>query len=142
MSAAARSCELQIFDLNVQSFDDIPVLPTACLLVMNTLSSTIDLNALVGTLIPAGCRYFMTWGRAAEELHDKLDDVIYERGWGYKGVLTAVHKDECAEDVAWFLVNAALPGEARIRCCVGYSDEDVAVRDLLNAVRTAASEIS
>jgi hypothetical protein len=140
MNAIVRFCDLQIFDLKAPLPGLQPTLPTACLLVMDTLSPTIDLNALVGSLIPTGCRYFMTWGRAAEELHDRLDDIIGERGWGYIGVLTAVHKDERSEDVAWFLVNAALPGEARIRCFVGYQNEDDVVSELLAEVHAAVSE--
>lgn len=59
-------------------------------------------------LLGAGCRYFVCAGRAAERLHDALDDVIVEDG--YAGVPTTYHDSEGAEDVADFFRAVATVG--------------------------------
>lgn len=77
----------------------------------------------------------MTWGAAAEELHDALDEVLEDRGGDSLAAVTASHKGEPADDVAWFMANAAVPGESRLCCCVGYDDAVAGVDELLKAVR-------
>ena len=128
--------ELQLFRLDARLSGELAKMPTVCLLAADALSATFDLSALVDRLVPAGCRYFMTWGAAAEELHDALDEVLEDRGGDFLATVTASHKGEPAEDVAWFMANAAAPGESKLRCCVGYDDLANGVDELLNAVRT------
>jgi len=51
-------------------------------------------------LLGAGCRYFVCFGRLAEVVHDRIDDVIVEEEYG--GVTTTYHDDESEQDVAEF----------------------------------------
>lgn len=108
---------------------------TVCLLVIDAVSPAMDFEGLVRALIPARCQYFMILGHAAEDVHDALDHAIDDCDLGYCGTPTAVHNDESADDVASFLVNAAIPGEANVRCVVGYDKEDDAVREILEKLR-------
>lgn len=137
MSATKINRELQLFKLNVGLGGELTEMPTVCLLATDTVSASFDLSELVERLVPAGCRYIMTWGEAAEELHDSLDEVLEDRRGGFLTVVTASHEGEPPEDVAWFMANAAVPGESRLRCCVGYDDAVVGLDELLKAVRTA-----
>jgi len=84
----------------------------------------------------------MILGDAAEDVHDALDYAIDDCNLGYLGTPTAVHNDDSAEDVASFLVNAAIPDEANVRCVVGYDKEDDAVRDILEKLRLKSPEMS
>jgi hypothetical protein len=129
--------ELQLFKLGSQLSGELAKMPTVCLLAADALSASLDLSALVDRLVPAGCCYFMTWGAAADELHDALDEVLEDRGGDFLAAVTASHKGEPAEDVAWFMANAAVPGESKLRCSVGYDDAVAGVDELLKAVRTA-----
>jgi hypothetical protein len=135
MTTTSPKCFLHFFELGAPLTGELPILPTACLLAADVWNTTFDLKELVSTLVPKGCRYFMTWGEAAEELHDKIDDILWELGWGHLGVLTAVHMREPTEDIAWFLINATLPGEKIRRCYVGYSKTLKEADELLNAVQ-------
>jgi hypothetical protein len=135
MGTTKVDCELQLFKLGGRLSGELAAMPTVCLLAADALSPSLDLSALVDRLVPAGCRYFMTWGAAAEELHDALDEVLEDRGGDSLAAVTASHKGEPAEDVAWFMANAAVPGESRLRCCVGYDDAVAGMDELLKAVR-------
>ena len=137
MNKAEPFCDLQVFKLDAPLSHPLAKLPTVCLLAADSLSPSLNLDALVDSLVLAGCSYFMTWGAAADVLHDSLDDVLEDRGGEFLSVITASHKSEPAEDVAWFLVNAALPGETELRCCVGYAEEVTGLDALLNAIRAA-----
>jgi hypothetical protein len=57
------------------------------------------------TLLSAGCRYFVCFGRRSELVHDVLDDVVIEDE--YHGVTTTFHDEETKEDVSEFLINCA-----------------------------------
>lgn len=123
--------------INLQSIESMVLTPhpSVCLLVIDAISPAMDFDGLVRTLIPAGCQYFMILGDAAEEVHDALDYAIDDCDLGYLGTPTAVHNDESAEDVASFLVNAAIPGETHVRCVVVYDNEDDAVREIEQKLR-------
>ena len=129
--------------INLQSIESMVLTPhpSVCLLVIDAISPAIDFKGLMLTLIPAGCQYFMILGHAAEEVHDALDYAIDDCDLGYLGTPTAVHNNESAEDVASFLVNAAIPGEAHVRCVVGYDNEDDAVREIVQKLRLEFSRI-
>ncbi len=77
----------------------------------------------------------MILGDAAEDVHDALDYAIDDCNLGYLGTPTAVHNDDSAEDVASFLVNAAIPGETHVRCVVGYYNEDDSVLEIVQKLR-------
>jgi hypothetical protein len=138
MSTTKVNCELQLFELSAGLSGELAQMPTVCLLAVDTLSSRLDLSAMADRLVRAGCRYFMTWGAAADELHDALDNVLEDRGGDSLATVTASHKGEPAEDVAWFMANAAVPGERKLRCCVGYDETAANVGELLKAVRAIA----
>jgi len=141
MSKTEPFCDLQVFKLGTPLSDQLVKLPTVCLLAADSLNPSLNLDVLVDRLVLAGCSYFMTWGAAADVLHDSLDDVLEDRGGDFLSVITASHKGEPADDVAWFLVNAALPGEIELRCCVGYAEEVAGVDALLKAVRAAVPRL-
>ena len=64
--------------------------------------------ALVGSildLLRAGCRYFVCFGARAEDLHDRIDDLVIDGG--YHGTMTTWHDEEDEEDVAGFFKHAA-----------------------------------
>lgn len=130
---------LEMIDL--QSIESIVLTPhpSVCLLVIDAISPAMDFKGLVRTLIPAGCQYFMILGHAAEDVHDALDDAIDNCDLGYCGTPTAVHNDESTEDVASFLLNAAIPGESNVRCVVGYDNEYDAVREIVQKLRVEYS---
>lgn len=137
MSTTEVHCELVLFELNGRLPCNLVEMPTVCLLAADVIDPSMELALMVDCLVLAGCRYFMTWGDAAETLHDALDDVLEERGGDCLSVVTAAHTGEPAEDVAWMMVNATLLGECRIRCCVGYDNALAGVDELLDAVRSA-----
>ncbi|WP_429950920.1 hypothetical protein ACQYWY_04710 [Comamonas sediminis] len=130
--------------INLQSIESMVLTPhpSVCLLVIDAISPAMDFKGLVRTFMPAGCQYFMILGDAAEDVHDALDYAIDDCNLGYLGTPTAVHNDDSAEDVASFLVNAAIPDEANVRCVVGYDKEDDAVRDILEKLRLKSPEMS
>jgi hypothetical protein len=135
MSTPPLDCELLFFRMKLP----LPIVggskPTVCLLASDTLPPG-DLSMLVRELVKVGCKYFMTWGRAGDGLHDALDEILESSDDDQLSIVTASHKEDSAKDVAWFLVHAALPGEARIRCCVGYDEGTEGFDDLLRAVRS------
>ena len=57
-------------------------------------------------LLEAGCLWFVCFGERAEEVHDRIDDVIVDQE--YEGVVTTYHSDESEQDVAQFFTNVAL----------------------------------
>lgn len=138
MATTKVDCELQLFSLGDRLIGDLAAIPTVCLIAADAINPSFDLSALVDRLVPAGCLYFMTWGAAAEELHDALDEVLEDRGGDALMAVTASHMADSIEDVAWFMVNAAVPGESRLRCCICYDDAVAGLDDLLIAVRAAA----
>jgi hypothetical protein len=56
---------------------------------------------LLEKLLSAGCRYFVCYGRAAESLHDQIDDLVVVIAAA--GVTTTYHDDESVEDVISFV---------------------------------------
>jgi hypothetical protein len=79
----------------------------------------------------------MTWGNAARELHDALDEIIEDQGSEYLNVITAAHQGESAEEVARLLINAASPNEVNLRCSVGYEQSFEKIDILLDAINAS-----
>ncbi len=138
MNENKKHRELHLFDIKRGYAGEQTQMPTVCLLVSDSFGTSLDLAELVDVLVPIGCRYFLTWGAAADDLHDALDEVLEDRGGNFLAAVTASHKGDQIEDIAWFTVNAAMPGEISLRCCVGYDSAANGVEELLTAVRAAA----
>ncbi len=132
--------ELFEFKLDQQFKALLPILPTVCLVAADVLNPTLDIGAIVDTFVPSGCKFFMTWGEAADELHDALDYALEDRGANFLHVVTTSHKGEPVNEVAWFLANSALPGEAKIRCCIFFADETAGVTHLISAIRAETAK--
>lgn len=75
-------------------------------------------------------------------MHDALDFAIDDCDFQYCGTPTAVHNDESVEDVVPFLLNAAIPGEANVRCVFGYDSEYDAVHAILENCGLKSRELS
>lgn len=136
LKKADFNCDLHVFKLGEQ-LSDLPKLPTVCLLVSDDSISSTALSGLIETLVFIGCKFFMTWGNASDKIHDALDEVLESRGGDYLSVVTASHNGEPSADLAWFLINAALPSETKMRCCIGYPAGAIGVDELLENVRAA-----
>lgn len=116
---------LTVYDIkDYESFGSQSKQLTVCLIASDFLYESSVLIALIESAMKIGCSFFMIWGDAADTLHDKLDDIIEERKGEYLQIVTMSHGDETVNDVAWFLVNAAFPGESVLRCCI-ITDTDV-----------------
>ena len=61
-------------------------------------------------LLELGCVWFECFGEQSEEVHDRLDDVIVQRG--IEGVVTTYHCDESAENAVAFFRDVVLIGMA------------------------------
>lgn len=135
MNAINRGLLVFEFD-DISRIQSISFLPTACLLVADKIPPLLDINELVMALISSGCSHFMTWGGAANELHDVIDHILEdsEKSDAITAVTTS-HRDEDMEEVAWFLVNATHPGEETLRCCIGYSSNIDSMVELLECVK-------
>ncbi len=99
-------------------FRDLPVMPTVCLLVAERIEPPYEYGGLVTDLMAVGCGFFMTWGAAASKFEDVLDETVIMLD---TFALTTAHEDESAEDVAFFMLQSALPDEPTIRCCIGFA---------------------
>ena len=58
------------------------------------------------SLLGLGCRYFVCVGKKAEEIHDRIDDLIVEGK--YLDTITTYHYDESDRDIAEFIKYAAM----------------------------------
>lgn len=90
-----------------------------CLLAADHWECFASLERIVDTLVPRGCRFFMSWGGMADRLHEELDEVLENRGQEYLDVVTTSHYGESLSEVLWFFFNAAMPGESHINYFVG-----------------------
>jgi hypothetical protein len=140
MEKAKSYCDLLTFKLAAPLPSELSSIPTVCLLVSDTLCPQLELENVVDLLVASGCNFFMSWGDAADLLHDSLDNVVEDRANHFLNVVTTSHKGETTEEVAWFLVNSALLGEANIRCFVLYSEATLGADVLLSEVRLAVAK--
>lgn len=91
---------------------------TVCLLIADYPISDELLVSIVTKAINVGCTFFMTWGRMAEELHEKIDDVVENGSNEWLSILTTSHGDESTEDVLAFLFTGTFPGNKDFRCLI------------------------
>lgn len=131
---------LTIYDIkDYESFGNQPKQLTACLIALDYLFQPSALISLVDGAMKIGCNFFITWGVAAEMLHDKLDDIIEDRKGEYLQIVTMSQKDETANDVAWFLVNATFPHESILRCCIVTDKTVTQMNQLISKVQEEVS---
>ena len=132
MEPTESSYEVRYFRLGERfPFRDLPIMPTVCLLVADRIDPPYEYAELVTDLISIGCGFFMTWGATASKFEDVLDETIVDLSIQRNDntfAVTTAHQGEAAEDVAFFMLRAALPGEQSIRCCVGVADNLSSVR--------------
>ena len=106
--------------------------PTVCLLVSDGGYSHVGLSSVIERTTSVGCRYYMTWGKAADILHDVVDEILEQSGDWFEDVVTSSHRSEPPREVAWFYINAALPSESDVQYCISYSKETKKLQKLLN----------
>ncbi|MFZ3000384.1 MAG: hypothetical protein WA071_08635 [Undibacterium umbellatum] len=89
-----------------KDIDQFEVIPCAVLLTAWNIEVVHSdyWRSLAIFLIKKGCTYFVCAGTYAENLHDLIDDIIFDQEG--RAIATTYHEDETAEDVANFLVNA------------------------------------
>lgn len=133
--------DLHILHLSeVEKLAGLSVKPTVCLIASDSLGETAPLARLLDVLASIGCQFFLTWGSAAEAIHDRLDELIEQQGGEALEIATMSQNDETADDVAWFLLNAAIPGQADTRYVV-VIDRSLAEEHLLvSAIRLPADQ--
>ncbi|WP_445081592.1 DUF7684 family protein [Massilia antarctica] len=89
--------------------------PTACLLVIDNVVSDDSLASIVAGAIGIGCTSFLTWGREADSLHDRIDDLLEDGSDDWLRILTTSHKKKNAEDLSNFLFVATFPNRPDVR---------------------------
>ena len=145
MTGATQTHELTFFRVDEAfPFRHLAPMPTVCLLVADRVDPPYDYDDLVTNFLAIGCRFFMTWGHAANKLEDILDETLVSLSLDKKddsllSVLTTSHQDEPAEDVAFFLVKTAIPDESAIRFCIGFHNGDLSSRE--NELRREIAKI-
>jgi hypothetical protein len=92
--------------------------PTACLLIADIAISEASLASIVRGAAKAGCTFFMSWGATADELHDRIDEILEDGSDDWLRILTTSHRGKTAEDVSAFLFTATLPGRPEARYLV------------------------
>lgn len=109
------SGDIFISDFDSEIKEDI-LRATASIFISDELTPVEVLKSIVQGLYSIGCRHFMTWGNSAEILHELIDEALEDESL-LEGVTTS-HAGESANEVAWFFLNATLPGENDVRYCV------------------------
>jgi hypothetical protein len=74
--------------------------PTACLLIADIAIGDALLASIVSGAAKAGCTFFMSWGETADELHDRIDEILEGGNDDCLRILTTSHRGETAEDVS------------------------------------------
>lgn len=143
MSTSSQNRSLDLHILHLSEFErlkGLSVKPTVCLIGSDSLGEAGPLAELLDVLAGIGCQFFLTWGAAAEAVHDRLDELIEQQGGEALEIATMSQKDESVDDVAWFLLNAAIPGQADIRYVV-VIDRTLADEHLLvSAIRLSVDQ--
>jgi hypothetical protein len=86
--------ELLEFKLDQQFKGVLPSLPTVCLIAADAFSPALDIGAIVDIFVPSGCTFFMTWGEAADELHDAMEGAR-QNGHYESGIFTETWRSKC-----------------------------------------------
>lgn len=92
--------------------------PTACLMVVDNPVSDALLASVVTGAANSGCTFFVLWGAMADNLHDRIDEILEDGSDDWLGIITTSHLNESSEDVSDFLFTATLPGRDNARFLV------------------------
>jgi hypothetical protein len=89
---------------------------------------SIGLDPIIVALLEAGSGYFMCFGRASESLHDRIDEIVVERGLTQsRQITTTWHEDETGAEAVEFLVNVAGAREGSLMAAIlGETDNGLA----------------
>ena len=99
-----------ISDLKLQ------VIPTVCLIAASTIKDRQALLELIKEVNNIGCIFYLSWGDAADEIHDLIDEVIETGNDAWLEIATTSHKDENFKDTAWFFLNSTYLDSGDFRC--------------------------
>jgi len=72
----------------------------------------------------------LSWGTAAEEIHDIIDNIIETGDKEWLQIITTAHQDEDFKDVAWFFLNATYFESGSFRC-MAILDENIHENSIL-----------
>jgi hypothetical protein len=100
------------------------VMPTVCLIAVSSIENRQELLALVKEINNIGCVFYLSWGAAADEIHDLVDEVIETGNEAWLEIATTSHKDEDFKDVAWFFLNATYLDQGDFRCLAILDETD------------------
>lgn len=92
--------------------------PTACLLVIDKAIDRQWLSLFVKRIVGLGCEFFLCWGSEAEQLHDKIDEILEGGDDEWLSVSTISCLGETAEDVSITLFIATYPNRVDVRYLV------------------------
>lgn len=98
------------------------------------------LDSLVKFLLVRGARAFVCLGSYSEQLHDEIDEIIYEYDEEHDveiatGILTTYHADESIEDVVnYFVYGTELPSSENGGLLAIVDTNDRQVRGVLEKV--------
>jgi hypothetical protein len=114
---------------------DLEALPTVCLVLSDDLIQGEVLRPLLVKVLEEGGVYFMSYGAAAEAIHDQVDEVLEEGPDEWLDIPSSSHQEETPDDVASFLMNAAHPTDGPFRCHILVNGKPQAAGDTLSAIR-------
>ena len=130
----SKIIHLSMLDGSVSKGGPFRKAPTVCLLVSDDGFSHVGLSSVIKRATSAGCKYFMIWGKEAENLHNVVDEILEQCVDNFEDVVTSIHRGESPKDVAWFYINAALPSVAGVQHCISYSKETKELQKLVNEI--------
>jgi hypothetical protein len=90
-------------------------LPTSCLISMAPPIDVQRTKQLAKDCIALDCRHFVSWGPAAEEVEELIDDVIESGPEEQISIVTTSHDEEPIEDLLAFFVQATFFGTGKYR---------------------------
>lgn len=94
----------------------LKVMPTICLIAASSIRDQQRLVELVKEINNIGCFFYLSWGIAADEIHDLIDETIETGNEAWSSIVTTSHKDESLEDVASFFLDATYFDPGNFRC--------------------------
>jgi uncharacterized iron-regulated membrane protein len=140
-SSQNRSLDLHIIDLaEFGRLKSLSVKQTVCLVASDSLAKGGLLTEFLEVLAGIGCKFFLTWGAAAEAIHDRLDELIEQKGGDALKIATMSQEEESVDDVVWFLLNAAIPAQEDIRYVVVIDSVLVDADLLVSAIRLSVDQ--
>lgn len=99
--------------------------PVVALLTSHdTARDPADLEPVILALLDGGCDYFVCFGIASENLHDRIDDFALEHtSASDRTIMTTWHDEEPAEEVIEFFFNVAAASEKTLLVAVLESND-------------------